>query len=325
MHVMKPFKKIACLSIAIAWCVPAFAAESDDEPVLKRCLVSLIDEAKVPAREAGVLVELKVREGQFVGKDELIARIDDSQSQAEKRRASAEAEQARAKSESDVDKQYSVKAEQVAQKAYEKAEKSHQTVQGSVTDVERDRLRLEWEKTGLQIEQADLEKKLSKLAAHAKEVEVEAADIGIERRRITSPLEGEVVEVFPHLGEWLQPGDPLAHVVRTAKLRVEGYVDSARHDPEQVRDRPVTVTVRLANERDEVFKGRIIFVNPRVESGGDYRVWAEVSNRQETGSDTWILRPGQTATMQIHSKSSPLPRRNRPEAAAAEAPRTPAF
>ena len=318
-------KKSSCTFLAIACCGLAFGAETDDEPVLKRCLVSLIDEAKVPAREAGVLVELKVREGQVVGKSELIARIDDSQPQAERKRAAAEAEQARAKSESDVDKRYSVAAEGVANMAYLKAKKSHEAVQGAVTEVERERLRLEWEKTKLQIEQADLETKLSKLAAHGKEVEVEATDIAIERRRITSPLEGEVVEVYPHLGEWMQPGDPLAHVVRTDKLRVEGYVDSARYDPEQIRDRPVTVTVRLASERDEVFKGRIIFVNPRVESGGDYRVWAEVSNRQESGSDTWILRPGQTATMQIHSKSSPLPRRDRAEAAAAEPPRSPTF
>ena len=55
--------------------------------------------------------------------------------------------------------------------------------------------------------------------------------------------DGVVVEVFPHRGEWMQPGDPLARVVRADTLRVEGYVDSKRHDPEAVRDRPVTVEI----------------------------------------------------------------------------------
>ena len=116
--------------------------------------------------------------------------------------------------------------------------------------------------------------------------------------------------MFPHLGEWMQPGDPLALVVRTDKLRVEGYVDASQWDPERVRDRPVTVTVSLARDRKETFRGRIIFVSPRVESGGDYRVWAEVANRRESDSETWILRPGQTATMQIHSKAEPLAARD---------------
>ncbi len=41
-------------------------AETADEPVLRRCLVSIVEEARVPAREAGVLVELSVKEGDMV-------------------------------------------------------------------------------------------------------------------------------------------------------------------------------------------------------------------------------------------------------------------
>ena len=105
----------------------------------------------------------------------------------------------------------------------------------------------------------------------------------------------------------LWPGDPLARVVRTDKLRVEGYVDSAKFEPEQVHDRPVTVTVNFAGDREESFKGRIVFVSPLVEPGGDYRVWAEVENRQPQGSNQWLLRAGQQATMTIHSSQAPLP------------------
>ena len=36
----------------------------------------------------------------------------------------------------------------------------------------------------------------------------------------------------------------------------------------------------FADEREESFKGRIVFVSPLVEPGGDFRVWAEVENRQ---------------------------------------------
>ena len=116
-----------------------------------------------------------------------------------------------------------------------------------------------------------------------------------------APLDGEVVDVQGNAGEWMQVGAPLAHVVRTDKLRVEGYVDAAKWDAEQVRGRPVTVVVSLANGRQETFEGRISFVSPLVESGGDYRVFAEVANRRSAGSGEWLLRAGQTATMTIHS------------------------
>ena len=288
---------------------PALAvANPNGEPVLERCLVSLADEAKVPAQEAGVLVELPVREGDKVKKGQVIARIADDQPQMERRRATAEHEQAVAKAESDVDVRYSEKAQGVAQKAFEKAEQSHRSVQGAVTEVERDRLKLEGEKASLQIEQAQLERRLAALAADAKQVEVDAADKAIERRMIRSPIDGVIEDLSKHQGEWLQPGDMLAHVLRTDTLRVEGYIDAASWDPGDVRDRPVTVSVTLANGRQEQFTGRIVFVSERVESGGDYRVYADVPNRRGVASGEWLLRAGQTAKMTIHASQPPATR-----------------
>jgi multidrug efflux pump subunit AcrA (membrane-fusion protein) len=116
------------------------------EPVLANCLVSLVEEAKVPAREAGVLLELAIREGDGVRAGEVIARIDDNQAQMEKRRAKAEHDQAAAKAESDVDVRYSIAAEQVAEAEHQKALESHAKVPGSVTEVERNRLKLNHQK-----------------------------------------------------------------------------------------------------------------------------------------------------------------------------------
>ena len=277
------------------------------EPVLTRCLVSLLTEAKVPAREGGVLLELRVREGDAVKAGDVIARIDDSQPKFERRKAKAEHDQAVAKAESDVDVRFAVASELVAAAEFEKAQLANEKLQGSVTRVELDRLELNERKAELQIEQAELERRMTALGADAKAVEVEAAESAIERRAITAPLDGTVVQVFPHEGEWMQPGDPLARVVRTDRLRVEGYVDSSRWDPESVRDRPVTVMVTFADERTEVFEGRIVFTSPLVDSGGEYRVWAEVENRRVKDSGQWLLRAGQSATMTVHATRPPLP------------------
>jgi len=283
----------AAMAALVIWSGAAAAADL----VLERCLVSVVAEAKVPAREPGVLVELPVREGMVVAKGDVIGRLADDQPRMERKRAAAEHEQAEARAASDVDERYAVAAEQAAEKAYQKAEKSHASVQGAVVEVERDRLRLEWQKTKLQIEQAQLEHRLAVLTAAAKQVEVEAADDAIERRLIRSPLDGVVVDLSKHEGEWMQPGDTLAHVVRTDRLRVEGYVKLREARPAAVENRPVTVVVELDCGRRETFEGRIAFVKPVVESG-DYRVFAEVENRQADGE--WLLPAGQTAVMTIH-------------------------
>ena len=285
----------------------SLVAATPEEPVLSRCLVSIVEEARVPAREAGVLVELSVKEGDTVRRGGAIARIDDSQPRFEKQKASAEHDQAIARAKSDVDVRYSVAAEKVAEAEVEKAVASNRRIPGSVTQVELARLQLNQKKSELQIEQAQLERQLSSLDAQSKEVEVLAAENRIQRRQIASPIDGMIVQVYPHLGEWMQPGDPLARVVRTDKLRVEGYVDSSKHEPSMVHNRPVTVSVMFADEREESFKGRIVFVSPLVEPGGDFRVWAEVENRQANNSVEWLLRAGQTATMTIHSTQPPLP------------------
>ena len=230
--------------------VGSLSAATLEEPVLRRCLVSVVEEARVPAREAGVLDELSVKEGDTVRRGGAIARIDDSQPRFEKQKASAEHDQAIAKAKSDVDVRYSVAAEKVAEAEVEKAVASNRRIPGSVTQVELARLQLNQKKSELQIEQAQLERQLSSLDAQSKEVEVLAADNRIERRQIASPIDGMIVQVYPHLGEWMQPGDPLARVVRTDKLLVEGYVDSSKYEPSMVHNRPVTVSVMFADERE---------------------------------------------------------------------------
>jgi multidrug efflux pump subunit AcrA (membrane-fusion protein) len=278
---------------------PAAAAE----PVLEGCLVALIDEVKVPAREAGVIMKLAIRQGDLVAKGDVLAQIDDDQPQMERNRAEAEHAQAVAKAQSDVDVRYSKTAQGVAEMAYRKAEQSHERVKDSVTEVERRRLQLEWEKTGLQIEQAMLERELAALSARGKEVELEAAGKAIERRLVRSPLDGEVEEVFPHEGEWLQPGEPLARIITIDRLYVEGFVDAATFGPADLRGRPVTVEAALDNGRVERFEGLILKIKHRVE-GGSYRVVAEVKNRLDRGE--WLLRAGQIVRMTIHSDRPPL-------------------
>ena len=80
------------------------------------------------------------------------------------------------------------------------------------------------------------------------------------------------------------------------RLRIQGFVEADKYDPNQVRDRAVTVTTELANESLE-FSGQIVFVSPE-KVNNRFKVWAEVDNIQRNGG--WMLQAEGEVTMQIH-------------------------
>lgn len=75
---MQPFAMVLAVVLAGTPALsrgPAVAARSS--VTLPGCLVSLIEEAEVPAQEAGKLESINVREGQQVAVGELLGQIDD--------------------------------------------------------------------------------------------------------------------------------------------------------------------------------------------------------------------------------------------------------
>lgn len=284
----------------------AVSAAGNETPTLTHCLVTPIGEADVPAQEAGVIVDIKVKPGQVVKKGELIATIDDAIPRAEKRKAAADHNAAKEKSESDINIRYATAAADVAKYTYLKSKEAYDKVTNSVPYVEIKRLELDWKRALLQIEQSQVEQKIDKLTAEAKGAEVEAADEGIRHRQIKAPLDGVVIEVTPHEGEWVKPGDKIMHILRMDRVKIEGFLNAAKYARQDVRGRPVIVSVALPGHPQPVqMTGRISFVSPTVEAGGEYRVWAEVDNQQIAGfDDMWVLSPGDSAAMTIDMKQA---------------------
>jgi len=291
---------ILCALAALVVARPTSAA--DQPPVLTHCLVSTISEAQVPAQEAGVVVSINVKKGQLVKKGDVIAQMDDAIPQAEKKKAAAERAAAQEKADSDVNIKYSTAAAGVAEFTYRKNKEAFDSVKNSVPWVEVKRLELDWQRALFQIQQAHIDQRVDKLTANAKSAEVDAAEESIRHRQIKAPLDGIVVDITPHEGEWVKPGDTVMHIVRLDRLQVEGYLKSSQYAAQDIRDRKVVVSISLAHHPEPVqFAGQVVFVSPLVEASGEYRVLAEVDNRQAAAgrNDDWLLSPGVTASMTI--------------------------
>lgn len=275
-------------------------SRQDDGVTLSHCLISLSEEAKVPAKESGQIVKIYVKDGQLVTKDQMLAQIDDVHSQMEYRVAEKEYLVAKEQSENDINVRYSQAAADVARAQVLTGEEANRRMAGSVTQAQMREWQLTHKKFLLEIEQAQFKMRTDKLEADAKKTKMDASQENINRRQIKAPLDGVVVDLKLHDGEWVQPGDTLLRILRVDRLRIEGFLKAADYAPAELLNKSVTVSVDLAHGRREPFKGKVVFVSPVVEAGGEFLVRVEVLNREENGF--WILRPGLISEMTIHLK-----------------------
>ena len=257
--------------------------------------LTLIENIDVPAREAGVLESISVREGALVEDGQQLAQIDDAEPQLAKQKAQIERQIAQVTSENDVKVRLFRKAADVAWKELERSQESNRQYKGTVSQTEMDRQRLAAEKAELEIEQAQHDRKIDQLTVQLKDNEYVTADRAVKRRQILAPLAGMVVEVYRRPGEWVQPGEAVMRVVRINRLRAEGFVAADRAGMD-LMGQPAVFTVDLPGRPQAEFPGRIVFVSPEINPEGQVvRIVAEIDNprvRLRSGAEGFLLRPG---------------------------------
>lgn len=258
-------------------------------------LLALVEEAEVPAREAGALAEIKVREGQIVSRGALLAQIDDTEPRIALERARLEAAEAKRLAGNDVAVRVARKTLEVAEVELKRADETRDRFSKTISQSELDERRLKADKCALEVEQAEHQFKTAAHLARVAASELELAERNVERRRIVSPLDGAVVKVYRRAGEWVEPGDAVLRVVRINPLRAEAFVNAGEIVGE-LTGRQVRLTVDLPGRGEVVFPGRLVFVSPEVDPfNGQVRVWAEIENRDR------LLSPGLRGRMSLVS------------------------
>jgi multidrug efflux pump subunit AcrA (membrane-fusion protein) len=271
-----------------------------DSVTIPNCLLRLDAEATVPAQEEGVVTKIPVREGQQVAVGELLAQIDDAIPLMQYKVAEYKLKVAEKQASDNVDVRFATAAAAVALAVCEQDADSNQRVPGVIPQATVREHLLEHRKMILSIEKAEKDRKVAELQAEVARAELQAAEVNLKHRLVTAPLDGLVTELTRHEGEWVQRGEPIMRVLRMDRLRVEGFLNAKEYRQPEVQGRPVTVVVKLAGDRTETFAGKIVYVKPSIEAGGEFQVRAEVQNRRENG--VWVLIPGMNADMTIQLK-----------------------
>lgn len=255
--------------------------------------VLLLQQAQVSALEAGMIASLEAHEGLMVEAGAELGRLDDARERLRRQHADYEAQGAKKKAENTIDLRYAQAAVDVSQAELDQAHEANLKVSGAIPAAEVRRRALGLERARLQVEQTQQDQGLNKITALAKQSTAELAAVELDRRKITAPVSGMVVDLVKNVGEWVKPGDPVLRILRIDRLRVEGRLSALEHGGELL-GRPVTVTVTLPGDRVEHFTGKIVFISPEVEPvSKEFRIVAEVANRD------LLLRPGMDAVVTI--------------------------
>jgi multidrug efflux pump subunit AcrA (membrane-fusion protein) len=249
-----------------------------------------------------------------------------------KDRAELEFEAARRLAENEAGVRYAKRAVDVASAHVRRARDSRKALAASVSDAELDNLQLQLDKSQMDAEQADYELTIARLTQRVKKSDLDSLELAeaqkqldvrqaeedsqiaeltrqvkqndlaqvardLERRKITAPLAGMVVQIHHRRGEWVQPGEKVLRILRLDRLRAEGFVDS-RELEHELLDARVKVRVALPGKPEAEFAGRVVFVSPEIYPvNSQVRIWADIENPKLE------LRPGLRAAMIIESKS----------------------
>lgn len=196
--------------------LPTERAPSERGPdpiVVSDCHLNLKETEDVPSRRDGVLLSVKVKEGDVVKPGQLLAEVESGIPQAELKIAKSKAAMAKS------DQRASVKTRDEAKVRYDRQVKLYQSISTSKEDM--DAAKLTWERY--------IEEAFSKGHAIGQaEAEMDKAQQTLEYCEVRSAIPGIVKKVFKKTGEAVKSApsyEPLFTIENPEHLKVEGMVE----------------------------------------------------------------------------------------------------
>lgn len=326
-----------------------------------RVTITLVNECEIPARDAGMLAEIQVREGQSVAKGEVVAvleneqqalnlkaaelnlkvaamkaedqlAIQSAQAQLQEVRSSRLVKEvglaiAKAEAESDIAVQVAEADARLRTLELDRAQNARESFKGSISVSQLDRLQTAVHKGKLEIQQAQDEHSVRQLKPQAELAAIQQTDeqirryeavvqqeqktvvvakvsqqihandlavakLKLDRRYIRAPFDGVIAHVEPQIGEWVEPGAPVARMIDLKTLRAEGFLPAEFAFADLV-GKPVRIQLGTSAAEKTVV-GKVTFVSSEIDA-----INMQVRFRAEFENSGMIARPGMSGSLVI--------------------------
>lgn len=256
-----------------------------------------VDNVRVGSRDAGIVMTVAVKPNDVVEQQTLLVELESEVQTTEADAAEKQLAMAIEQSSNDVNLRFAEKSSEVVKKELDRARAAVQKYSRAVSQTEMEKKQLELEQVLLSGEQARHELSIAKLNTQLRESERDLAKIKLKQRSITSPLAGEVAEVYVQEGEWLDLGAPVLRIVNSERLRVvalvpEAYLFSIKNG--QMASLKVSIG---AKENELTANGKVSFVSPEINPvDREFMIWVDIDNKQKK------LRPGLVGSLTIEAE-----------------------
>lgn len=274
--------------------------------VVQDCMVKFATEINVPAMESGRVAEVNVRLNDAVEKETQIARLEDRTLQIQRVAALGRLRRAQNSAASEAKLRYAKSAFHEAQEEHESSKLTYRDVVGAVSRNQLRRLQLAVDLRQAEVVLAEEAKQDALLEKSLREAELALLEDQRTKLHVESPIAGVIVDVAKSQGEWIDKGDAVATVARVDRLHVLGLVDSRHISPNVCRGLPVSVHwIDPLSGRHRSLQGKVLSVDPRMISGGQFRLHAEIVNQPASDdSSQWQLRPGMDVQMKVFKSAA---------------------
>jgi HlyD family secretion protein len=245
----------------LAWFAAAlalFAGPSDDGTRYYGYVEG--DYVTIAADASGLVEEIAVRDGVRIAAGDPVAQLDDSRAQTALEAARAQLSAAEATLENlqtgkrpeeitVIEKQWHAALDRLklARETYERSQSLNK--RGVVSQSKLDADRTQFETAQAEVDQLDAQLEVARLPARGPEIEaarqtiemrkadVATAQIDIDHRRITAPAAGRIEEVFARVGEFAEPGQPLASLLPDGAVKARFFVPEPARAQLKIGDR----------------------------------------------------------------------------------------
>jgi len=239
-------------------------------------------------------LDLPVEEGTTVNEGDVMAVIDDTAASLALELKLAEEKEAMLNAANEVNLKDARNSEELAKAEAESFRELYQ--KGATPYYEMKKKVLEAVRATLRIDLAEMQKKIAEAQYVAKRSERQIAEFEKKRRNILAPFAGYIEFRSAQLGEWVQPGSPIATLVQLDRVRVEGDVSALDFGGLIHAGTPVRVRVSVSSDSEEAVEvmGKIGFVSSEIDLRKRYRVWVDIDN-QKNSQGGWLIKPGMQA------------------------------
>lgn len=245
-------KHIACLAAAAGLCLSATGAHATD------CIVNAHSTARIGASSSGIIAAIHADRSDRVTAGQLVAELESS------REETSEA-LARLRAESDTAIEAARRRAETAELKVERITTLNKREIASAAELEE--AVLEAKTARLQEEQALLDQAAARL-------EMKAASMALQRKKILSPFDGVVTARLMSKGELYNEQNPLLIIARTDPLHVETFLPLSQWEKIE-RGKNVAVTL----ETGEEVMGTIIVIDAILDAAtGTFGVRIELPN-----------------------------------------------